>query len=178
MPDYEVAAGASASSWRVARSRALQLWTALVVKDLARMLLYRDRVTASVMVYISDWAKHVIETYYGPCGLDGKLLQYLEELPKNLTMRLGKGESFWRDELDNEISKIHLLSLIEGALEFAVKMARNFSEKNQVKICYYLERSIENDWILNWLAGYIVKMEIYRNRAGSRPALLRSQRSA
>ena len=118
------------------------------------MHLYRDRFTVSVMVYISDWAKHVIETYYRPCGLDGKLLQYLEELPKYLNMELGKGEGFWRDELDNKASKIHRMTLIEGALEWAVKTARNSSEKTQSKICYYLEISIEKDWILNWLAGY------------------------
>jgi len=92
VPDYsEVAAGASASSWRVARSLTLQNWTALVVKDSVRMLLYRDGVTASIMVYISARAKRIIETYYGPWGLNGKLLQYLEELPKYLNMELGKG---------------------------------------------------------------------------------------
>jgi len=55
------------------------------------MLLYRDGVTASIMVYISARAKRIIETYYGPWGLNGKLLQYLEELPKYLNMELGKG---------------------------------------------------------------------------------------
>jgi hypothetical protein len=97
------------------------------------MHLYRDRFTVSVMVYISDWAKHVIETYYRPCGLDGKLLQYLEELPKYLNMELGKGEGFWRDELDNKAPAIHGMNLIVGALEWAVKTARNSSEKTQSK---------------------------------------------
>jgi len=95
------------------------------------------------MVYISSWARHIIETYYYPCGLDGKLLQYLEELPKNLNMRLGKGLDFWRDELENRESIIHRMNLIEGVLEYAVGMARNLSEKTQAKICHYLERSIE-----------------------------------
>jgi hypothetical protein len=54
--------------------------------------------------------------HYGPCGLDARLIQYLEELPRQFHLRLGKSEGFWREELDNPLSKLHRLDLINGGI--------------------------------------------------------------
>jgi hypothetical protein len=96
-----------------------------------------------------------IRKHYGPCWLDANLIQYLEELPRQLHLRLGKEEEFWREELDNPQSKIHALDLINGGIRYAVEVARHNSEETHTNICHYLRESIEKDWILNWLAQYI-----------------------
>ncbi len=113
------------------------------------------RVCCGVMVYLTGWATYLIEKYYRPCGIDGKLHQYLEEFPKYLSRRLGMDENFWKEILNDPHSKIHELNLIEGALEYAVEKARYLSESQHTNICTYFKMSIENDWLVNWIAGYI-----------------------
>jgi hypothetical protein len=63
-----------------------------------------------------DSTREYIRQYYGPCGLAASLIQYLEELPRQHHLRLGKGEWFWRGELDNPLSKLHKLDLINGGI--------------------------------------------------------------
>jgi hypothetical protein len=96
-----------------------------------------------------------IRKHYGPCGLDARLIQYLEELHRQLSLRLGREGDFWREELDNTMSKLHRLDLINGGISYAVELARHNSERTGTDICHYLRESIEKDWILNWLTQYI-----------------------
>jgi len=83
------------------------------------------------LVYISNWAREVIKLNYGACGLEDLILQLIEELPKYLSLKLGKNEEFWRKELDNIISKIHTLNLLDGAIEYAVHLAESLSKKKK-----------------------------------------------
>jgi hypothetical protein len=73
------------------------------------------------MVYKST--KDFIREHYGRYGLDANLIQYLEELPRQLHLRLGKGEDFWQEELENCQSKIHELDLINGGIRYALPSA-------------------------------------------------------
>jgi hypothetical protein len=109
----------------------------------------------AVLVYLHETTLDYIRMHYGPCGLDAKLIQYLEELPKQLHLRLGREEGFWREELDNPLSRLHKLDLINGGISYAVELARHNSERTGTDICHYLRESIEKDWILNWLTQYI-----------------------
>ena len=108
-----------------------------------------------VLVYLHETTLDYIRKHYGPCGLDARLIQYLEELPRHLHLRLGKSEDFWREELDNPLSRLHKLDLINGGISYAVELARQNSERTGTDICHYLRESIEKDWILNWLTQYI-----------------------
>jgi hypothetical protein len=112
----------------------------------------------AVLVYLHETALDYIRKHYGPCGLDARLIQYLEELPRQLHLRLGKSEDFWREELDKPLSKLHTLDLINGGISYAVELARHNSERTGTGICHYLRESIERDWILNWLTQYIRSM--------------------
>jgi hypothetical protein len=107
------------------------------------------------LVYISNWGKKLIERYYASCGIDKLLFQLIDDLPSHLSSELGKDAEFWQKELDDPVSKIHRLSLLDGAIEYAVKLAENLSEKTGAGLCEYLGDSIERNWIGNWLAGYI-----------------------
>jgi hypothetical protein len=109
-------------------------------------------------VYVSSWAKELIKRYYGACGLEDSILQTIEDLPAYICLKLGKNEEFWRGELDDPRSKIHVLNLLDGAIEYAVKKAQDLSEKTRVRLCEYLRDSIERNWIGNWLVGYIKSM--------------------
>jgi hypothetical protein len=108
-----------------------------------------------VLVYLHETTLEYIRKHYGPCGLDARLIQYLEELPTQLHLRLGREEGFWREELDNPLSRLHKLDLINGGISYAVELARHNSERTGTDICHYLRESIEKDWILNWLTQYI-----------------------
>lgn len=110
------------------------------------------------MVYISGWAKELIKRHYGACGLENSVLQLIEELPEYLSLKLGKNEEFWRKELDNSLSKIHALNLLDGAIEYAINKAADLSKKTGIRFCEYLRNSIERNWIGNWLGGYIKGM--------------------
>jgi hypothetical protein len=112
----------------------------------------------AVLVYLHETTLDYIRKHYGPCGLDARLIQYLEELHRQLHLRLGKSEDFWREELDNPMSKLHRLDLINGGISYAVELARHNSERTGTGICHYLRESIERDWILNWLTQYIRNM--------------------
>jgi hypothetical protein len=112
----------------------------------------------AVLVYLHETKLNYIRMHYSPCGLDAKLIQYLEELPKQLHLRLGREEGFWREELDNPLSRLHKLDLINGGISYAVELARHNSERTGTDICHYLRESIEKDWILNWLTQYIRSM--------------------
>jgi hypothetical protein len=109
----------------------------------------------AVLVYLHETTLEYIRKHYGPCGLDARLIQYLEELPAQLHLRLGREEGFWREELDNPLSRLHKLDLINGGISYAVELARHNSERTGTDICHYLRESIEKDWILNWLTQYI-----------------------
>jgi hypothetical protein len=109
----------------------------------------------AVLVYLHETTLEYIRKHYGPCGLDARLIQYLEELPTQLHLRLGREEGFWREELDNPLSRLHKLDLINGGISYAVELARHNSERTGTDICHYLRESIEKDWILNWLTQYI-----------------------
>jgi hypothetical protein len=111
-----------------------------------------------MLVYLHESTREYIRKHYGPCGLDAELIRYLEDLPRQLSLRLGRGEEFWREELENPQSKIHALDLINGSISYAVGIARHNSEKTNTGICHYLRESIERDWILNWLAQFIGSM--------------------
>jgi len=104
------------------------------------------------LVYPHETTLGVIREHYGPCGLDSRLIQYLEELPKQLSLRLG------REEWDDPMSKRHKLDLINGGVSYAVELARHNSERIGTDICHYLRESIAKDWILNWLTQYIRSM--------------------
>jgi len=110
------------------------------------------------LVYLHETTLDYIRKHYGPCGLDARLIQYLEELHRQLHLRLGKSEDFWREELDNPLSNLHTLDLINGGISYAVELARHNSERTGTGICHYLRESIERDWILNWLTQYIRSM--------------------
>jgi hypothetical protein len=112
----------------------------------------------AVLVYLYVTTLDYMRKHYGPCGLDGRLIQYLEELPRQLHLRLGKSEDFWREEPDKPLSKLHTLDLINGGISYAVELARHNSERTGTGICHYLRESIERDWILNWLTQYIRSM--------------------
>ena len=112
------------------------------------------------MVYISNRAKRFIERYYTPCGLETQFLQMIEDLPAYLSSELGRDTEYWQKELDDPGSKIHRMNLMVGAIEYAVKLAENLSEKHAAGLCEYLGDSIEKNWIGNWLAGYIKGMEV------------------
>jgi hypothetical protein len=112
----------------------------------------------AVLVYLHETTLEYIRKHYGPCGLDARLIQYLEELPTQLHLRLGREEGFWREELDNPLSRLHKLDLINGGISYAVELARHNSESTGTDICHYLRESIEKDWILNWLTQYIRSM--------------------
>ena len=108
------------------------------------------------MVYISDWGKELIEKYYASCRIERQLLQAIEDLPSYLSLKLSKKDvKFWQKELDDPMSKIHRMNLLDGAIGYAVKHAENISEKTGAGLCEYLGNSIERNWIGNWLAGYI-----------------------
>jgi hypothetical protein len=109
----------------------------------------------AVLVYLHETTLEYIRKHYGPCGLDARLIQYLEELPTQLHLRLGREEGFWREELDNPLSRLHKLDLINGGISYAVELARHNSERTGTDICHYLRESIEKYWILNWLTQYI-----------------------
>jgi hypothetical protein len=110
------------------------------------------------LVHPHETTLDYIRKNYGPCGLDARLIQYLEGLPRQLHLRLGKSEGFWREELDNPLSRLHKLDLINGGISYAVELARHNSERTGTDICHYLSESIEKDWILNWLTQYIRSM--------------------
>ena len=107
------------------------------------------------MVYISNWGKELIERYYASCGIDKLLFQLIDDLPSHLSSELGKDAEFWQKELDDPVSKIHRMNLLDGAIGYAAKRAENLSEKTGAGLCEYLWDSIERNWIGNWLAGYI-----------------------
>jgi hypothetical protein len=109
----------------------------------------------AVLVYLHETTLNYIRMHYSPCGLDAKLIQYLKELPKQLHLRLGREEGFWREELDNPLSRLHKLDLINGGISYAVELGRHNSERTGTDICHYLHESIEKYWILNWLTQYI-----------------------
>lgn len=110
------------------------------------------------MVYISGRAKEFIKRNYDACGLENAILQVIEDLPAYLYLKLGKNEEFWRKELDDPKSKIHVLHLLDGAIEYAINKAEDLSNKMGVRFCEYLRNSIERNWIGNWLAGFIKGM--------------------
>jgi len=111
------------------------------------------------LVYISNWGKELIERYYASCGIDKLLFQLMDDLPSHLSLKLSKKDvKFWQKELDDPMSKIHKLNLLDGAIGYAVKHAENLSEKHGAGLCEYLGDSIERNWIGNWLAGYIKNM--------------------
>mgnify|MGYP000082396837 CR=1 FL=1 len=107
------------------------------------------------MVYITGWVKTLIERYYGQCNLEKEAIQLIESLPTYLHKKLGKSKEFWIKELSNSKSKIHQLNLLEGSVERAIKLSEYFSEKTVKDICEYLKRSLENNWIGRYIAGYI-----------------------
>jgi hypothetical protein len=110
------------------------------------------------LVYLHETTFDYIRKQYSSCALEARLIQYLEELTTQLHLRLGKGEGFWREELDNPLSRLHKLDLINRGLSYAVELARHNSERTGTDICHYLRGSIERDWILNWLTQYIRSM--------------------
>jgi hypothetical protein len=79
----------------------------------------------ALLVYLHETTLDYIRKHYGPCGLDARLIQYLEELPRHLHLRLGKSEDFWREELDNPLSNLRTLDLINGGISCAVELARH-----------------------------------------------------
>jgi hypothetical protein len=111
-----------------------------------------------ILVFISGWAWELIKRYYGACGLEKSIIRLIEGLPEYLSLKLGKNYEFWRRELEDPMSKIHTLNLLNGSIEFAVNMAKSLSEKTGVELCKYLRASIERNWIGNWLAGFIKGM--------------------
>jgi len=112
------------------------------------------------LVYISNRAKRFIERYYTPCGLETQFLQMIEDLPAYLSSEVCRDAEYWQKELDDPGSWIHRSNIMVGAIEYAVKLAENLSEKTGVGLCEYLGDSIEKNWIGNWLAGYIKGMKV------------------
>ncbi len=110
------------------------------------------------LVYVSNWAKALIEKYYGACGLKDSIFRLIEVLPDRLNLKLGKSRDFWLRELDDPASKIHALNLLDGAIEHSINVAKHLSEKTGVEFCKHLRDSIERDWIGSWLTGYIRSM--------------------
>lgn len=108
--------------------------------------------------YIPEGVRMLIREYYGRCGLESRVYRLLEELPKRLARDVGRSEDDWRRELSDPRSQLHTLNLIRGAVEWAVEMAKSRSERTSRELCWYLETSIERDWIGSWLAGYVKSM--------------------
>jgi hypothetical protein len=115
---------------------------------------------------IPAWVKKLIEEHYGACDLEEEALKLIERLPKRMSLKLGKSEEFWRKELEDPTSKINELDLLWGAIMYAVNKAKADSQRTGRDVCEYLELSIEEDWIGNYLIGYVKAMlsEYYKRR--------------
>jgi hypothetical protein len=59
-----------------------------------------------VLIYLHETTFDYIRKQYSSCALEARFIQYLEELPTQLHLRLGRGENFWREELENTMSKL------------------------------------------------------------------------
>jgi len=83
-----------------------------------------------------------------------------------LSLELGKSEEFWRKKLEDPTSKINELDLLYGAIMYAVNKAKADSQRNGRDVCEYLELPIGEDWIGNYLIGYVKAMlsEYYKRR--------------
>jgi len=118
------------------------------------------------LINIPTWAKRLIEEHYGTCGLREEALKLVERLPVRMSLELGKSEEFWRKELEDPTSKINKLDLLWGAIMYAVNKAKADSQRTGRDVCEYLELSIKEDWIGNYLIGYVKAMlsEYYKRR--------------
>lgn len=66
--------------------------------------------------WITEYIKHLVEKYFGPCGLVEDALKELRNLPKNLSKRLGCDEHFWQQYLSDPNNASQKLNAIEGPL--------------------------------------------------------------
>ncbi|MCS7095016.1 MAG: hypothetical protein NZ988_04320 [Thaumarchaeota archaeon] len=106
------------------------------------------------MVKVSRWVEYLIERYYARCGLEYRILRAIERLPEELALRIGGTPEFWLQELSDPQSRLNRLNLLDGAVEYAVRMAEHYSERHAKDVCQYLEISLDNSWIVSWLVGY------------------------
>jgi hypothetical protein len=102
---------------------------------------------------IPAWAKRLIEKHYGACGLGEEALKLVERLLARMSLELGKSEEFWRKELEGPTSKINKLDLLYGAIMYAVNKAKASSQRSERDVCEYLELSIEEEWVGNYLVA-------------------------
>jgi hypothetical protein len=70
-----------------------------------------------------------------------------------MSLELGKSEEFWREELEGPTSKINKLDLLYGAIMYAVNKAKASSQRSERDVCEYLELSIEEEWVGNYLVA-------------------------
>ena len=105
------------------------------------------------MVNIPAWAKRLIEEHYGACGLEKEALKLIERTPTRMSLELGESEEFWREELEGPTSKINKLDLLYGAIMYAVNKAKAGSQRSERDVCEYLELSIEEEWVGNYLVA-------------------------
>ena len=102
------------------------------------------------MIYLSGWAKYLLEKYFDPCGLRELLIEELEnEFPRQLAKVTGRTENYWRNILSKPGFK-----MVDAGLEFAVELAKDRSEKFDKSFCEYLPNMVLKGSIVK----YIVEM--------------------
>ena len=103
------------------------------------------------MIYLSEWAKYLLEKYFDPCGLKELLIEELEnELPRQLAKVTGRTENYWRNILSKPGFK-----MVDAGLEFAVELAKDRSEKFDKSFCEYLSNMVLKGSIVKYIVNYI-----------------------
>ncbi|BAJ50609.1 hypothetical protein CSUB_C0751 [Candidatus Caldarchaeum subterraneum] len=118
--------------------------------------------------WITEYIKHLVEKYFGPCGLVEDALKELRNLPKNLSKRLGCDEHFWQQYLSDPNNASQKLNAIEGAVNYVGERAHSLSEQHDKDLCYYLNLTLDKQEMTNWLLDYtenfLIPVEKYKNR--------------
>jgi hypothetical protein len=87
-----------------------------------------------------------------PAALE-EALKLIERLLARMSLELGESEEFWRKEIENPASKINELDLLWSAIMYAVNKAKASSQRSERDVCEYLELSIEEEWVGNYLVA-------------------------
>ncbi|MEM4290358.1 MAG: hypothetical protein QXH32_05965 [Candidatus Caldarchaeum sp.] len=118
--------------------------------------------------WITEYIKHLVERYFGPCGLVEDALKELRSLPKNLSKRLGCDEHFWQQYLSDPNSAIRKLNSIEGAVNYVGESAQKLQQKHGRDLCYYLNLALDNEnmtsYLVGFIEGFIIPVERYKDR--------------
>jgi len=105
--------------------------------------------------WMDKYIPNLVKRYFEQCGMVEDACRELRNLPRRLTTKLGRDETFWRQYLSKRDAAPRRLNLIRGAVEKVGEQALANEREHGRSLCYYLRRALEEEQMTKWIVGYL-----------------------